>query len=102
MGRPKRKNPLVPIVRSYVQERYPELAGARLSIRRLDGPPGSPRYAASLEQCDTAHCPYHVSAADSQAGRCPHRDCRLREALRLLLDRNGAVVHVHESHIHWG
>ena len=33
MGRPKRKNPLVPIVRSYVQEHYPELANARLTIK---------------------------------------------------------------------
>ncbi len=102
MGRPKRKNPLVPIVRSYVQEHYPELANARLSIKRLDGPPGSPRYAASLEQCHIARCPYHVSAADAAEGHCPHQDCQLREALRLLLDRNGAVVHVHQSHIHWG
>jgi hypothetical protein len=102
MGRPKRKNPLVPVVRSYVQERYPELTNARLSIRRLDGPPGSPRYAASLELCDVTRCPFHVGATDVEAGHCPHRDCQLREALRLLLDRNGTVVQVHQSHLHWG
>ena len=102
MGRPKRKDPLVSIVRSYVQERYPALADARLSIRRLDGPAGGPRYAASLELCDAGRCPFQVAAADAAAGRCPHRDCRQREALRLLLDRSGKVLEERQNHLHWG
>ncbi len=101
MGRPKRKDPLVPIIRSYVKQRYPAIAHGRLSIRRLDGPPGSPRYAASLELCDIERCPYHVSAADAKAGRCPHHRCQLREALRLLLDRKGTVMEAHQSHMRW-
>jgi hypothetical protein len=102
MGRPKRSNPLVPIVRAYVQANYPALAEARLTMRRLDGPPAAPSYAASLEVCDTIKCPFHVSPADARAGRCAVPSCTLRTTLRLLLDGKGNVLEEITSHTHWG
>lgn len=101
MSRPKRTDPIAPVVRAYLRANYPALSEARLAIHRLDGPPGGPRYAASVEVCRTSACPYHVSSADAQAGACPVLNCRLRTALRLLLDSSGSVLTAQTSHIHW-
>jgi hypothetical protein len=102
MARPKRVNPLVPLVRAYIRKHAPELSGARLRLRQLDGPAGAPRYAASVETCAIESCPYKVEEAVAQEGKCPIHDCALRRSLRLLLDRKGNVIEAHDTNTHWG
>ena len=101
MARRKRQNPLLVVAQSYLVQHMPELRGARLQIRMLDGPPGSPRYAVTAELCTTQACPYGVSATTANAGKCPIISCPLRNTARLLMDRRGAVVQTIRCDIHW-
>jgi hypothetical protein len=80
----------------------PELKDAALRVRMLDGPPGSPRYAVTVESCGTHVCPNGVPREISVAGECTVRECALRDTVRLLLDQNGAVVQITRSGVHWG
>lgn len=100
MARRKRQNPLLAMAQAYLSQHMPELHDARLQIRMLDGPPGSPRYAVTAELCTTRRCPYGV-ALDVAAGDCPVLDCPLRNSVRLLIDRRGTVVQTIRSGIHW-
>jgi hypothetical protein len=101
MGRPKKINRAVLVIRTYIQEHYPEWNDAHLSIRQLDGPPGGPRYAASLERCPLQGCPRGIPVEVAQIGACSIIDCQLRTTLRLLFDRQGSLIHTSSSHIHW-
>jgi len=49
----------------YISQHLPELRDTPLRIHLLDGPPGSPRYAATVEACVASNCPRCFSA---QAG----------------------------------
>jgi hypothetical protein len=101
MARRKRQNPLLTVARTYLAQHMPDMHGARLRIRALDGPPGSPRYAVTAELCTTGGCPHGISPATASAGNCPVIECPLRNAVRLLIDRHGAVMHTTRSGIHW-
>lgn len=102
MPRRKRQHPLIKVARAYLSEHQPALKEAPLRIHLLDGPPGSPRYAVSIEQCRANGCPYEVPPEDAANGRCPIIDCPVRHSIRLLFDRNGTLVNASESGIHWG
>ena len=100
MGRKKRQHPLVKHVQAYLNQAMPEMAGARLQLRTLDGPPESPRYAVTAELC--AHtCPYGTTPAMAAAGQCHVIDCPLRRSVRLRVDRRGTIMHATRSTIHW-
>ena len=99
MGRKKRTNPLLSVAHAYLSQHVPELKAARVQLHMLDGPPGSPRYAATAEDCLAGACPFGVSVAEG--GQCTVRDCPLRCSVRLLLDRRGTVLHTTRSGIHW-
>jgi hypothetical protein len=101
MARRKRQNPLLAVAQTYLATHMPDLRGARLQIRMLDGPPESPRYAVTAELCTAGACPYGVTSAVAAAGQCPIIDCPLRNSARLLLDRRGTVVQTIRSGIHW-
>jgi hypothetical protein len=100
MGRKKRTHPLLIVARTYLNQHMPELKTAPLQLRMLDGPPGSPRYAVTAEDCTAGTCPFGTLAA-AQGGQCTVRDCPLRRSVRLLLDRRGTVVRATRSGIHW-
>jgi hypothetical protein len=102
MPRRKRQNPLLAVAQRYLCQHLPELRDARPRIRMLDGPPGSPRYAVTVEACRPVPCPHGVPRAVADAGECPIRDCPIRNTVRLLLDLEGEVVQVTRSGIHWG
>ena len=101
MARRKRQNPLLAVAKTFLSQHIPELRGARLAIRMLDGPPTSPRYAVTAELCTTHKCPYGVSEATAASGKCPVIDCPLRDSVRLLMDRRGTVVQTIRGGIHW-
>ncbi|HEX9372222.1 MAG TPA: hypothetical protein VF897_14500 [Roseiflexaceae bacterium] len=101
MGRRKKQNPLVNVAQTYLSQNMPDMKGAKVKVRMLDGPPGSPRYAASAELCVAGQCPYGVTPAVASSGHCPVLDCELRHAVRLLLDRRGTVLHASRNGIHW-
>jgi hypothetical protein len=101
MARKKRINPLLIVARTYVSQHVPELKSAAVQLRMLDGPPGSPRCAATAEACLADDCPNGVPAAVAASGACQVRDCPLRCTVRLLLDRRGTVLHVTRSGVHW-
>lgn len=101
MARPKRVNPMLSVAQKYVSQHAPELKGVPLRVRSLDGPPGSPRYTVTAEECLADTCPYGVSNETAMAGKCPILKCQLRHSLRLLLDRQGKVVEDMRSEIHW-
>ena len=100
MARKKRANPLLVAARTYLSQHVPELKAAPLQLRMLDGPPESPRYAVTAEDCLAGACPFGASAV-AHAGQCSVRDCPLRCSVRLLLDRRGEVVQATRSGIHW-
>jgi hypothetical protein len=72
-----------------------------LRLQPLDGPPDSPRYAATSEACIAAVCPRGYGAQAASSGQCGVLDCPLRRSARLLLDRQGTVIHATISGIHW-
>ncbi|MBK9941468.1 MAG: hypothetical protein IPP13_07595 [Kouleothrix sp.] len=100
MARRKRPNPFLAIAQTYLHQHMPEMVGAQLQLRMLDGPPGSPRYAVTAEQCMNT-CPYGVPVALAAVGKCTMICCPLRRTVRLLLDRRGTVMHATRSDIHW-
>lgn len=102
MPRRKRQNPLLAVARAYISQHLPELKDAPLRIRMLDGPPGSPRYAVTIESCPPGPCPHGVAREKANAGMCEVRDCPIRDSVRLLLSRSGDVVQVTRSGMHWG
>src|SRR5262245_6237040 len=101
MARRKRQHPLLLVARNYLNQHLPELRDAPIQLRLLDGPPGSPRYAATAEVCAVASCPRGIPPATALAGRCAVSECPLRRSARLLLDRRGVVIQVTRSDIHW-
>ena len=101
MTRRKAKNKLLNAARTYVSQHLPELLDQPLQIQLLDGPPGSPRYAATTEACATNTCPRGFTAQAGATIQCGVLDCPLRRSARLLLDRDGAVLHTTISGIHW-
>ncbi|HWQ11854.1 MAG TPA: hypothetical protein VNL77_03595 [Roseiflexaceae bacterium] len=101
MPRKKRQNPLVAVARAHLSQYVPELKDAPLRVRMLDGPPGSPRYAVTVESCPPGPCPHGMPPEVAAAGTCPIQDCPLRNSIRLLLDRSGAVVQITRNHMHW-
>jgi len=101
MARRKRQNPLLVVAQSYLNQYLPEMMGAKLRLRMLDGPPEAPRYVVTAETCTALTCPHGVLPAVSASGQCPVVECPLRQSVRLLLSRRGAVVHTTVSDIHW-
>jgi hypothetical protein len=101
MPRPKRINPMLKLARGYLARHAPELQHAPLRLRMLDGPPGSPRYAATAEACIAARCPHGVTPEAAAAGQCHVLTCPLRHSVRLLLDSGGNLLSVTRSGIHW-
>jgi hypothetical protein len=101
MARKKRPNPLLSAAHTYVSEHVPELKAAPLLLRMLDGPPGSPSCAVTVEACTAVECPNGVSTLIAESGQCGVRDCPLRCSVRLLLDRGGVVVQATRSGVHW-
>lgn len=101
MARPRRKSPLLAIARSYISAHMPELRDAPLHIRQLDGPPGAPRFAVTIEHCAPAQCPHGVPRNVAAAGGCPVRACPLRRSVRILMNRDGTIVQVTQSRLHW-
>jgi hypothetical protein len=102
MPRRKRQHPLLWLARRYLAERAPELKDAPLRIRMLDGPPDSPRYAVTVEACKPGPCPHGVPREVADAGACRVPVCPLRDTLRLLFTRDGELVQVTHSDMHWG
>jgi hypothetical protein len=101
MPRRKAKNQLLSAARTYVSQHLPEFLDRPLQIQLLDGPPGAPRYAATTEACAANICPRGFTAQAGSTIQCGVLDCPLRRSARLLLDRNGAVLHTTISGIHW-
>jgi hypothetical protein len=102
MARPKRPpHPVLGLARDYLSEKLPKLCESPLSLHLLDGPPGSPRFAVSVQHCDYQNnCPLGVDPAEAKA-KCPHINCELRESARLLIDREGTIIKVLESGTRW-
>jgi hypothetical protein len=101
MPRRKRANPLLLMARRVLAEHAPHLAGAPLRIHTLDGPPGAPRYAVTVEACQPVACSHRVPRAVAEAGGCTIHDCPLRNTVRVLLGSDGEVVQVTRSRLHW-
>jgi hypothetical protein len=101
MPRRKRGNQPLRAAQIYIGEHVPELHDLPLRLQLLDGPPGSPRYAATIEACVATVCPRGFSTQDGSSHQCGVLDCPLRRSVRLLLDRHGAVMHLTISGIHW-
>ena len=99
-GQKLKKRPLM-AAQLYVSEHLPEFRYRPLRLQILDGPPGSPRYAATVEACVANSCPRGLSVEAGSSGGCGVLDCPLRRAARLLLDRHGTMVQATISGIHW-
>jgi hypothetical protein len=85
----------------YVSQHLPELRDLPLRLQALDGPPGAPRYAATIEACVANICPRGCAAQADASGQCGVLDCPLRRSARLLLDCSGTVIQATISGIHW-
>jgi hypothetical protein len=99
MGRPKRPpDPMLRVARAHLNKLAPELRGAPIHLHQLDGPPNAPRYAVSVEACQSAQgCPHGVS--DPQL--CPIVVCSQRRAIRLLLSREGELMQMINDDRRW-
>jgi hypothetical protein len=99
MARPKRPpHPMLRVARAHLSKLAPELRNARMRMRQLDGPPGSPRYAVSVDMCrDVASCAYGVTNTE----KCPIFACSQRHAIRLLLSREGELLQVIKDDLRW-
>lgn len=103
MARKKRPpNPLLNVAREYLAQKMPELSGAALTIRQLDGPAEGPRFAVTAERCNAMECPFGIPRHVADMGACPRAQCHLRSTVRLLMRRSGEVVNTTRSGIHWG
>jgi hypothetical protein len=86
------------VARDHLSAIEPGLEDAPLRLHTLDGPPGSPRYAVSVSRCRRqGPCPYDV--VDEQL--CSVHECAQREALRMLLNRDGEVVEIIRDGLRW-
>ena len=101
MARQKRLHPFIVIAQAYLSQHFPELRNTPVHLHVLDGPPGSPRYAATAEVCSVNACPHGIPTAIAAAGQCGVRSCPLRRTARLLLDQRGTVLQVTHSDLHW-
>src|SRR5262245_60939586 len=101
MPRRKLDNRPLSAAQMYIGEHVPELRDLPLQLQLLDGPPGSPRYAATIEACVATVCPHGFSAQANSSRQCGVLDCPLRRSARLLLDCQGAVMQATISGIHW-
>src|SRR4051812_41416488 len=101
MPRGKRKDGPLGAAQLYVSQHLPELCDLPLRLRILDGPPTSPRYAATIEACVANSCPHGFTAQAGSRAECGVLDCPLRRSARLLLDGHGAVLQATISGIHW-
>lgn len=101
MARRKRQNPLLIVAQTYLKQHTPDLAGAPLKLRTLDGPPDAPRYVVTAETCNVGECPYGVAPERVACGECPVLACPLRHSVRLLFSRRGEMLHTTDSDIHW-
>ena len=101
MSRRNDKQRSIQAARRYVGQLAPELCERQFVIHSLDGPPEAPRYAVSVEVCAAHVCPRGVSAQEAAAGHCDVLDCPLRRSARILLDRDGKVLHAQVGTIHW-
>lgn len=99
MARPKRPpHPMIRVARGHLSLIEPGLKDAPLQLHMLDGPPGAPRYAVSVSRCRRqGPCPH--GTLDGQP--CTVRECALREALRMLLNRDGELVEVIRDGLRW-
>jgi hypothetical protein len=91
----------VAIAQHYLCERMPAMARAHYTAHPLDGPPDGPRYAVTAELCRPEGCPYGVPGEQAARGCCPIRNCPGRCSVRLLIDRQGNVVQMTTSGLHW-
>ena len=101
MARQKRQNLFLKIAQTYLRQQMPAMRGATLKLRMLDGPPGSPRYAVTAETCGVAACPHGIAPSAAAIGECPVSECPRRHSVRLLLDRQGVVMHTTIGSVHW-
>jgi hypothetical protein len=101
MPRLKRNNRPLLAAQLYISQHLPELHDLPLRLQLLDGPPGSPRYAATIESCVANVCPRGFTAQAGASGQCGVLDCPLRRSARLLIDRYGTVIQATISGIHW-
>ena len=101
MSRTKREKRPLRAAQMYVSQHLPELGAVPMQLQLLDGPPGSPRYAVTLERCAAIVCPRGLGTQPDSGGVCGVLDCPLRRSARLLLDSQGAVMHDTISGIHW-
>jgi hypothetical protein len=99
MARPRRQSPQITIARRYIKQHMPELEGAALRVRQLDGPPDAPRFVVTVEHCPSEHCPH--GREKSPEGTCDVESCALRSSARLLIMRDGQVIQVTSSDLHW-
>lgn len=99
MARPKRPpHPMLRVARAHLSKLAPELRNARFRLRQLDGPPGSPRFAVSVDMCRDVHsCPHGVADTEN----CPVFACSQRKAIRLLLSREGELLQVINDDLRW-
>jgi hypothetical protein len=101
MARPRRQNLQLALAQKYLEEQFPEVGEVTIRIRQLDGPPGSPRYAATAEICSACTCPQGVPRAQALAGECAVARCPMRRTIRLLLSRDGELMQVTNNELHW-
>ncbi|MEI7645543.1 MAG: hypothetical protein WCJ55_14815 [Chloroflexales bacterium] len=99
MARPKRPpHPMLRVARAHLNKLAPELRNARLRLRQLDGPPGSPRFAVSVDMCrEDVPCVNGVTEVE----KCPVFACSQRRAIRLLLSREGELRQVINDDLRW-
>jgi hypothetical protein len=86
------------VARAHLNKLAPDLRNARFRLRQLDGPPGSPRFAVSVDMCrDVAACNHGVTDTE----KCPIFACSQRHAIRLLLSREGELLQVINDDLRW-
>jgi hypothetical protein len=101
MSRHNQKQRSLKAAQYYISAFLPELCECPLDIHVLDGPPEGPRYAVAVESCSSRGCPYGFGTHEHPTAQCAVLDCPLRCSARLLLDRDGTVLHTTISGIHW-
>jgi hypothetical protein len=99
MARPKRPpHPMLKVAREHLCAIEPRLKDAPLSMRTLDGPPGSPRYAIWVTACTrSGPCPHGFT---NEQG-CSVHYCPLRDSFRMLFTREGQLVELIRDGVRW-
>src|SRR5262245_58559578 len=69
MPRRKRENRLLRAAQTYISQHLSELGDVPLRLQLLDGPPDSPRYAATIEACIATVCPRGFCAQAASSGQ---------------------------------